>query len=208
MTVLQCGVYTNSYITADTPDEELVTAARSGCDDSLTALLARYQPLITRKAVSCEHSFMDQDDLIQEGMIALLRAIRFYQSGRSASFITFAVTCINNSIRTALRSGEQFKHMPMRNYVSLDEDEARAYLSRQSFALNVSSPETLVIKKEEYALIRQKIRSLLSGLEREILMLYLKGLTYEQMAARLGVTCKSVDNALQRARKKLGAVMR
>ncbi len=151
---------------------------------------------------------MDEDDFIQEGLIALLRAIRFYRSDRSAAFVTFAVTCINNSFRSALRSGELIKHLPLRGYVSLDEYQAVGGIDYQSNSHNDCSPETLVIKKEEYALINQTIRSLLSGLEREILMLYLKGLTYGQMAVRLGVTSKTVDNALQRARKKLGAVMR
>ncbi len=208
MTVPQCGVYARFGLKTDAPDEQLVAAARLGCDESITVLLARYLPLITRKAVACGHSFLDEDDFIQEGLIALLRAIRFYQTDKSTAFVTFAVTCINNSIRSALRSGELLKHMPLRGYVSLDEYLEGGGVASPSNAHNGYSPETLVIKKEEYALINQTIRSLLSGLEREILMLYLKGLTYEQMATRLGVTNKSVDNALQRARKKLGAVLR
>ncbi len=208
MMVLQCGTYAGYGAKAQASDEQLVAAARLGCDDSITALLIRYLPFITRKAVACGHSFMDEDDFIQEGLIALFRAICFYKNDKSATFVTFATTCINNSFRSALRSGELLKHKPLRSYVSLEEHNAASDIYRTGDANNGCSPETLVIKKEEYALIKQTIRSLLSGLEREILMLYLKGLTYEQMAVRLGVTRKAVDNALQRARKKLGAVVR
>ncbi len=208
MTVHQYGVYANQSLIADASDEELVTAACLGCGDSLTVLLTRYLPFITRKAVTADHSFLDQDDLIQEGMIALLRAIRCYQNGRNASFVTYAVTCINNSIRSTLRTSARLKHLPLLHYVTLDEEHITMQTDQQYCAAATSSPETLVIKKEEYAFIWQAIRSLLSELEREILMLYLNGLTYDQMAARLGITGKSVDNALQRARKKLGAAMR
>lgn len=208
MMPLRCGVQADLPATAEVSDEALVASARMGCDDSLTALFVRYRPVIAKKAVACGHPFLDQDDLVQEGMLALLRAVRFYRSDREASFFTFALTCINNSIRSALRSGEQIKHRPMRDYISLDENSTGETAALRVLAQQDGSPEDLVIKMEEYALIRQKIRSLLSGLEREILMLYLKGSTYEQVAAQMGVTEKSVDNALQRARKKLGAAMR
>ncbi|MFA9381807.1 MAG: sigma factor, partial [Acetanaerobacterium sp.] len=144
MTIHLHGVYADLNITENTPDEVLVTAARVGCDDSLTVLIARFLPVISRRAMDSEHSFLEKDDLIQEGMIALLRAIRFYQADRNATFATFATACINNSIRSALKATRRFKHMPLNNYVSLSEERAEDHIAQQLCANYTSSPETLV----------------------------------------------------------------
>lgn len=198
------ALYEGSQATAD---EVLVAKARSGCDDSLTALMARYLPLISTKARGYGYSFLEKDDLVQEGMIALLKAIRSFVEEKGTSFNTFAAICIDNSIKSAVRSAGRLKHMPLNNYVPLYSDDISNQFSENFSAHSAGSPEALVIKKEEYALIKRNTATLLSGFEREILMLYLNGCTYEQMAAQLSVTVKSVDNALQRVRRKFCLVM-
>ncbi len=201
------GVIAGSMNAVNTADEVLVAKARNGCDDSLAVLIARYLPLISAKARGYEYSFLEKDDLVQEGMIALLKAIRSFVEEKGTSFNTFAVICIDNSIKSAVRSAGRLKHMPLNNYVPLYSDDIGGQFYDQLSASSAGSPEALVIKKEEYALLKRKIATLLSGFEREILTLYLNGCTYEEMAAKLSVTVKSVDNALQRVRRKFGLVM-
>ena len=168
-------------------DEQLVLSARSGDTDSLAQLIVRFLPDIQAKAGCYKLAGLEPEDLVQEGLIGLLRAVKSYDSTRKASFATFASRCILFRMLGTIRLFLEQKHLPLNNYLPLDSgDPLEAYL-----------------KQEEEQLRRQKIKTLLSGLEQETLTLYLNGLSYEEMAQQLGCSTKAVDNALQRVRRKL-----
>lgn len=186
-------------------DEELALKAREGNDECLAVLIMRYLKVINLKAAGQSAGFLETDDLIQEGMIAVIKAIRTYNCEKAASFSTYASTCIENSIKTAVQYAGRQKHQPLNDYLPIHSEEISTRLSDKLAENSMNSPEALVIKKEEFAFLKKKITSLLSEFERKILMLYLKGCTYKKMSDELGVAPKAVDNALQRVRKKLAS---
>ena len=160
-------------------DEQLVARAKDGDDEALTALIQRYAPFVRMRAGAYGVKELDADDLYQEGMIALLTAVRNYCAGLNSSFRTFASVCINNKLNSALRAHMREKNAPMRGYLSLSE---------QTDARN------------------RRIETLLSLFERQVLKLYLSSYSYEEMSKQLGSSTKAVDNALQRVRRKLRTV--
>ena len=160
-------------------DEQLVLSARNGDTDALAQLIVRFLPDIQAKAGCYKLAGLEPEDLVQEGLIGLLRAVKSYDSTRKASFATFASRCILFRMLGTIRLFLEQKHLPLNNYLPLDSAQALAELRRQ------------------------KIKTLLSGLEQETLTLYLNGLSYEEMAQQLGCSTKAVDNALQRVRRKL-----
>ena len=160
-------------------DEQLVARAKDGDDEALTALIQRYAPFVRMRAGAYGVKELDADDLYQEGMIALLTAVRNYCAGLNSSFRTFASVCINNKLNSALRAHMREKNAPMRGYLSLSEEtDAR----------------------------NRRIETLLSLFERQVLKLYLSSYSYEEMSKQLGSSTKAVDNALQRVRRKLRTV--
>ena len=167
-------------------------------DAALAKLMTDYMPYIQKKAARVRVVGLETDDLMQEGLMGLFRAIQTYQSAEGASFATYAKTCIDNGIRTAVKQASRKKHLPLAAYLPLSEEEGSADGS--------ASPEERTIADEEYAALLQKIHQELSRLERDVLALYLKGYDYVAVAKRLDTTPKSVDNALQRARRKLKPV--
>ena len=173
-------------------DEQLVLSARSGDTDSLAQLIVRFLPDIQAKAGCYKLAGLEPEDLVQEGLIGLLRAVKSYDSTRKASFATFASRCILFRMLGTIRLFLEQKHLP------LDSAQALAELSDRN-----GDPLEAYLKQEEEQLRRQKIKTLLSGLEQETLTLYLNGLSYEEMAQQLGCSTKAVDNALQRVRRKL-----
>lgn len=170
-------------------------AGESG-EESLARLMAAYMPYIRRRANAVSVNGLESDDLIQEGLIGLFRAVESYDETQGASFSTYALSCIGNGMTEAVRRAARKKHRPLSGYVSLSAEGAEALPDG-------ASVEEQAIAREEYAGLRQKIRDHLSDFERNVLALYLLGYDYNAVAARLGTTPKSVDNALQRARKKL-----
>ncbi len=140
---------------------------------------------------------LDADDLVQEGLVGLFRAVESYDKDRGASFPTYAVTCINNSMNTAVKQATRKKHAPLKGYLSLSDEQSDEAL------IDSESPEDLAIRTEEYDAVMARIKAELSDMERNVLELYLKGYDYLAVAKQLDTTPKSVDNALQRARNKL-----
>ena len=186
-------------------DEQLACAAKRGDDDALTELITRYAPLVKgRTRAYAKGDGLDADDLYQEGMIALLKAVRNYRDDASGSFRTFAAVCVNNKLSSAVRAHMRQKNAPMRGYLSLSESDVSS--DRLPASLRQTDPEVLVIASEESVDRNRRIETLLSPFERQVLRRYLSAYSYEDMARQLGSSVKAVDNALQRVRRKLRSV--
>ena len=184
-------------------DEELAALA-GGDQDAADFLMERYKLTVRSLARTRFLIGGDTDDLIQEGMIGLYKAIRDYNPDREASFRTFAVLCISRQLSTAIESSNRHKNQPLNSFVSLSDDEKEEVLIP---AMEGVSPENILIGEEEAAEMMNKIRRALSPMERRVLKLYLSGLDYTEIAAELGREPKSIDNALQRIRTKVRKVL-
>lgn len=184
-------------------------AALAGEDDGLALeyLLNKYKNFVRAKARSYFLIGADREDLVQEGMIGLYKAIRDFKSEKQASFRAFAELCITRQIITAIKTATRQKHKPLNSYVSLnkpvyDEESDRTLLDVIAGA-KVLNPEEIMIDKEDLARIESKIGEMLSDLEWRVLSLYLKGKSYQEIAQILGRQVKSIDNALQRVKNKI-----
>ncbi|WP_157061886.1 RNA polymerase sporulation sigma factor SigH [Alicyclobacillus ferrooxydans] len=191
----------------DWTDEDLVEAVHSGNDEALEYLIHKYRNFVRAKARSYFLIGADREDIIQEGMIGLYKSIRDFREDKLTSFKAFAELCITRQIITAIKTATRQKHIPLNSYVSLDkpiydEDSDRTLLD-VICAARVSDPEELVIHQEEFDDIELKMAELLSDLERQVLMLYLDGRSYQEIAIDLDRHVKSIDNALQRVKRKL-----
>ncbi|XOQ48736.1 MAG: RNA polymerase sigma factor SigS [Eubacteriales bacterium] len=182
---------------ADCTDDQLVRLVSDGNSDAFVELTARYMSLIRAKAAPFCSTILEADDLYQEGLMGLLNAARTYDASGKAGFRTYAGVCIQNRIIMAYRTSGR-KNLPLHNSVSLNDDGAHVDISNCAM-----DPETLLMDSESFKATQQCIRQLLSKLEQQVLMLYLGGCSYGQIAEKLGVTSKAVDNALQRVRLKL-----
>jgi RNA polymerase sporulation-specific sigma factor len=188
-------------------DEEIVVEAKKGNGTALEFLINKYKNFVKAKARSYFLIGADREDIIQEGMIGLYKAIRDFKGHKLSSFRAFAELCITRQIITAIKTATRQKHIPLNSYVSLnkpiyDEDSDRTLLDVLS-GTKVTDPEELMINREEYKDIEFKIGEILSELERRVLMLYLEGKSYQEIAAELERHVKSIDNALQRVKRKL-----
>jgi RNA polymerase sporulation-specific sigma factor len=191
----------------DLIDEDVVISARAGQIEAIEYLMNKYKNFVKAKARSYFLIGADKEDIIQEGMIGLYKAIRDYRSDKLSSFRAFAELCITRQIITAIKTATRQKHIPLNSYVSLnkpmyDEESDRTLMdviSEQS-TLN---PEDLIIGREEMGTIEGKLGDVLSELEWEVLTAYLEGQSYHEMAIELNRHIKSVDNALQRVKRKL-----
>ena len=189
-------------------DEELVELARQGDDSAIDALLGRYRHYARAKARSYFLAGADKEDIVQEGMIGLFKAIRDYQPSRNSAFRAFAELCITRQIITAIKSATRQKHIPLNSYVSLnkpystDEEDDRPLLDALGDR-GAADPADLIISAEEIATIKASMSRLLSALETEVLELYMEGKSYQEIADMLGRHVKSIDNALQRIKRKL-----
>ena len=188
-------------------DEVLAGLAQSNDREAEDILIRRYVELIRGKAHLYFIVGADSEDVIQEGMIGLFKAVRDYRSGNEASFATFANLCINRQILTAVKSATRKKHIPLNSYVSLSksvyEDGTETTLEDVLTDNFEKSPEDIFINKEKYSKTEQLIFSSLSKFETAVLMHYLCGKSYSDIAAALGKSEKSIDNALQRIKKKI-----
>ena len=189
---------TNRAISASfaVADETLAQRAKNGDDEALADLIERYTPLVCMRARAYARGVMDVDDVYQEGMIALLKAVRNYREDTAGSFRTFAAVCVNNKMLSAVTAHMRDKNAPMRSYLSLSGREIPEDSPE-------TDPEKLVIASEESAARNRRIETLLSPFERQVLRLYLSSYSYEEMSRQLGSSTKAVDNALQRVRRKL-----
>ncbi|NDO39327.1 sigma-70 family RNA polymerase sigma factor [Anaerotruncus colihominis] len=194
---------TNRAISASfaVTDETLAQRAKNGDDEALADLIERYTPLVCMRARAYARGVMDVDDVYQEGMIALLKAVRNYREDTAGSFRTFAAVCVNNKMLSAVTAHMRDKNAPMRSYLSLSGREIPEDLL--AAVSPETDPEKLVIASEESAARNRRIETLLSPFERQVLRLYLSSYSYEEMSRQLGSSTKAVDNALQRVRRKL-----
>lgn len=188
-------------------DEELLTKLRGGDTEAEDVLYARYKQVVRSKARSYFLIGADREDIIQEGMIGLYKAVCDYEFDKQASFRGFADLCITRQIITAIKSATRKKHMPLNSYVSLNrsmyEGDSERTLVDVISSAQVSDPEELFIGRENYEAMARSIDQVLSRLEKSALALYLEGYSYQQIADTLQKTTKCVDNAIQRVKKKL-----
>ncbi|QQE74655.1 RNA polymerase sporulation sigma factor SigH [Brevibacillus composti] len=188
-------------------DEEVVDLVRDNDAEALEYLINKYKNFVRAKARSYFLIGADREDIVQEGMIGLYKSIRDFRGDKLTSFKAFAELCITRQIITAIKTATRQKHIPLNSYVSLDkpiydEDSDRTLLD-VICGTKVTDPEELFINREEFDDIEGKMSEILSDLERQVLMLYLDGRSYQQIAVELKRHVKSIDNALQRVKRKL-----
>jgi len=191
----------------DIPDEEIIDFIQAGDNEALEFLIQKYKHFVRSKARSYFLIGADKEDIVQEGMIGLYKSIRDYRGEKLTSFKAFAELCVTRQIITAIKTATRQKHIPLNSYVSLDkpiydEDSDRTLLDIIC-GTKVSDPEELIINQEEYDDIEEKMGEILSDLERRVLRLYLDGRSYQEIAEELDRHVKSIDNALQRVKRKL-----
>lgn len=179
-------------------DEELIARLRDGQDEIMDYLMDKYKHLVRKKAKVMFLIGGDTDDLIQEGMIGLFKAIRDYRPEKESSFYHFAELCISRQMYTAIEASNRKKHAPLNSYVSLSEPESGGIGE-----LLETSPEQMMIDRENVAQIKERIEKSLSDMEKKVLAYYMQGMNYVQIAEIMERSPKSIDNALQRIKNKL-----
>jgi RNA polymerase sporulation-specific sigma factor len=189
-------------------DDELVLAARHGDDAALAELLTKYRAFARVKARSYFLVGADREDIVQEGMIGLYKAIRDFNPDMQSSFRAFAELCVTRQIITAIKTATRQKHGPLNNYVSFNrpvggDDDGERVLGDVIPTVAISDPADLVISAERIRALQAHFDEVLSDLETEVLRLYVEGKSYQEIAERLQRHVKSIDNALQRIKRKL-----
>lgn len=186
-------------------DEELIQKLREGDERIMDYILEKYKPLVLRKANAMFLIGGDTDDLIQEGMIGLFKAIRDYRSDRETSFFHFAELCINRQLYSAVEASNRKKHVPLNTYESFysQTTEEGKSLAETLLTDQMDDPEQLVIEQENFTAFWEQLREQLSALERQVLDAYLEGKNYRQIAEELGKSPKTIDNALSRIKGKI-----
>jgi len=188
-------------------DEDIVDFIHAGDNQALEYLIHKYKHFVKAKARSYFLIGADREDIVQEGMFGLFKSIRDFKGDRLTSFKAFAELCVTRQIITAIKTATRQKHIPLNSYISLDkpiydEDSDRTLLD-VICGNKVTDPEELIINKEEFQDIEEKMGTILSELERRVLRLYLDGRSYQEIAGDLDRHVKSIDNALQRVKRKL-----
>jgi RNA polymerase sporulation-specific sigma factor len=191
-------------------DEQLILLIRDGGrDETVDYIMNKYKDLVRKKAASMYILGADRDDLIQEGMIGLFKAVRDYDAGRDASFSTFADLCISRQMYSAIKSLSRKKHMPLNSYISIyasrEDSDQGSDVSLEEILESDSNliPEQYVLDQENLKILEENIDKDLSELERQVLDLYITGMSIKKIAGVLGRDEKSTDNAMQRVRAKL-----
>ncbi|WP_227397247.1 RNA polymerase sporulation sigma factor SigH [Jeotgalibacillus aurantiacus] len=209
------GIHLNAYNQASTDrelfhgmeDDVILELIQNGNSEALDFLINKYRHFVRVKARSYFLIGADKEDIIQEGMIGLYKAIRDYKEEKLTSFKAFAELCITRQIITAIKTATRQKHIPLNSYVSLDkpiyDEESDRTLMDVISTARPTDPEALVIHREEFSKIEGKVAELLSDLERQVLSLYLDGQSYQEISEELDRHVKSIDNALQRVKRKL-----
>jgi RNA polymerase sporulation-specific sigma factor len=192
-------------------ENDIINLAQKREDAAMEYLLEKYKPLVRQKTRKLFLIDGDKDDLIQEGMIGLFKAVRDYQVGKDAAFRTFADLCISRQLYSAIKKSNRLKNQPLNSYVSIYSDEFsdadelagdRTVISSGSD--NIANPEAIMIDRENAIDMQNKMFDKLSKMEREVLKRYLEGMTYQEIAADMEKSPKSIDNALQRIKGKIG----
>ena len=192
-------------------ENDIINLAQKRENAAVEYLLEKYKPLVRQKTRKLFLIDGDKDDLIQEGMIGLFKAVRDYQIGKDAAFRTFADLCISRQLYSAIKKSNRLKNQPLNSYVSIYSDEFsdadelagdRTVISSGSD--NIANPEAIMIDRENAIDMQNKMFDKLSKMEREVLKRYLEGMTYQEIAADMEKSPKSIDNALQRIKGKIG----
>ena len=202
---------THAAVLVECCDEDLVERTRNGDEQALGELLDRYRRFARAKARSYFLVGADREDIVQEGMIGLYKAVRDYQPVHEASFRSFAELCITRQILTAIKTATRQKHGPLNSYVSFDrphDDDPDRTVGDSLAVEHGSDPLRILIAIDELATLRGVLDQVLSGLESDVLQLYVEGRSYQEIAVVLGRHVKSVDNALQRIKRKLETHLR
>ena len=188
-------------------DEELVELSASGDRRAVEIILGRYKNLVRSRAKAYFLAGADHDDIVQEGMIGLFKAVRDFDITKQPTFRGFAEICVRRQILTAIKASTRQKHIPLNSYVSLSEplfdDNADRTLIDMLAERENADPEELMLRRENAELLSSEIESKLSNLEKTVLSLYLGGMNYQEIAAELKTTPKSIDKALQRIKHKM-----
>lgn len=185
-------------------DEQLIGMSRAGDADIIEFLMEKYKPMVRKKANAMYLIGGENEDLIQEGMIGLFKALRDYKEERGGGFAGFADLCISRQLYSAIEASNRKKNQPLNTYVSMSLAIGADGIEVEDFLMdNATNPEQLVIEQEYRRAFRAELESKLSKMEQEVLSLYLKGNNYTQIAAVMGKEPKSIDNALQRIRQKI-----
>ncbi|MCI2256770.1 RNA polymerase sporulation sigma factor SigH [Domibacillus sp. PGB-M46] len=188
-------------------DEQLVELVHKGNSEALDFVIHKYRNFVRAKARSYFLIGADKEDIVQEGMIGLYKAVRDYKGDKLSTFRAFAELCITRQIITAIKTATRQKHIPLNSYVSLDkpiyDEESDRTLMDVLTGTKASDPQELIINREQFSSIEGKVNELLSDLERRVLALYLDGRSYQEISEQLNRHVKSIDNALQRVKRKL-----
>ncbi len=189
-------------------DDQLIRLLREGDSRVMDYLMEKYKNMVRKRANTLFLLGGDTDDLIQEGMLGLFKAIRDYEES-AGSFYRFAELCVNRQIYTAIESAARKKNSPLNSYISLSggESETEGTFLEETFAANEGDPEQILIDRESVEEFLTRIRQSLSRMEREVFDYYMEGLNYRRIAEKMGRTEKSIDNALQRIRAKAQELM-
>jgi RNA polymerase sporulation-specific sigma factor len=188
-------------------DEELVALYREGQESAVEALLHRYRNFARLKARSYFLAGADKDDIVQEGMIGLYKAIRDFDAGLETAFRSFAEVCITRQIITAVKTATRQKHIPLNTYVSMNKpitaEGESGYVLQDVLGAEAPDPADLVISHEELRSMKLAFSEILSDFEAEVLHMYVEGKSYQEIGAHLNRHVKSIDNAIQRIKRKV-----
>ncbi|MFP4698118.1 MAG: RNA polymerase sporulation sigma factor SigH [Eubacteriales bacterium] len=202
----------DNMVQCNIQDEILVNDAKQGDNKALEFLMNKYKNLVKKKARTYYLIGADKDDIIQEGMIGLYKAIRDYNDKKATTFRVFADVCVTRQIITAVKASTRKKHVPLNSYVSLnkpifeDNDDKVSLIDRMP-SEKIINPEELLIDKENMNMIEYELDYRLSEFEKEVLKLFLDGKSYIEIAGHLNKTVKSIDNALQRIKRKVETIV-
>lgn len=195
----------------DNMDEnQIIALAQQGNDEAMDLMLEKYKSMVRALSRPLFLIDGDQDDLIQEGMIGLFKAVNGYNVNMGASFGTFARQCINRQMYSAIKISNRQKNIPLNYYVSIysrnedvDSETGKDFMVDKFLEATQQNPEDIIIDQENARMMRQHLYSRLSDFERQVLDLYLQGISYQEIAVQMNKTPKTVDNALQRIKRKL-----
>lgn len=189
-------------------DEQLIALLRSGEKDIIDYIMDKYKFLVKKKAKAMFLLGGENDDLIQEGMIGLFKAVQDYDEALETSFYSFADLCISRQMYTAIEASKRQKHIPLNSYVSLYDEGEDQPLIESIESLNERNPEEMFLDKEYLQMIKIELEQNLSDLENRVLYLHLQGIDYQTIAKLLDKSSKSIDNALQRIKNKTEKIIK
>ncbi len=202
-------------LTDQTSEQDILNLAQQQNSEAVDYLLEKYKTMVRGKARSLYMIGGDRDDLVQEGMIGLFKAIQNYDVTRDAAFSTFAELCVSRQIYSAIKSSNRLKNMPLNTYVSIyapsfsaeGEEQENGFMIDASLSSRQQNPEDILIRRESSQQLQEQLLEQLSKMERAVFEAYLQGKTYQEIAHEMDKTPKSIDNALQRIKAKVNSLL-